>query len=76
MNCPFLDSAAGSLCMVLRAAGDLPPACAEPPLDGRGDREYRRCLHYGAVLSGGLARIVRYRGRRRTAGRSPLKSAS
>lgn len=59
MNCPFMDSSGGVLCMVLKASGDLMPVCMAEQADRPDDKSFRNCEHYDAILSGGLIRIVR-----------------
>ena len=59
MTCPFQDPTQGSLCLVLRIAGDAPPVCTEERSDDDRTRGYRDCAHYGTAIRGGLARILR-----------------
>ena len=51
--------------MVLQAEGDLPPVCTAGHGDDFGEKEYRECSHYDALLRGGLIQIVR-RSKKRT----------
>lgn len=76
MNCPFLDPTNSSLCLVLQAAGDLPPTCADTGAEGGDEKRYRDCFHYGTAIPGGLPQILRSAGKRGALAKHERKNAA